>query len=100
MALLVALPTVFVALLHLGAERVLPRADALPRPLLVLGLLPWVAAPPLTLLLAAGWWTVRALRRTGRTGATAAVAWVVRAALAVAFVLAGADLAADLAVLT
>ena len=83
--LFVAIPAVFVALLHLLAERLLGSGWVAPTPLLVLGLVPWVPLFPLTLVLLAGFWSHRALRRTDRGRSFLASpwpAWTVRAVLA------------------
>lgn len=100
--LFVALPTAFAAMLHVLSERVLGSGSALPLPLLVLGLLPWVVLVPLTLLLAGGFAARRALRRTGSGRALLASpwpAWAARAALAVLTVWAVVDLVRDVSAL-
>ncbi|WP_435746985.1 hypothetical protein [Nocardioides sp. SYSU DS0663] len=102
-ALFVALPTLFVVVLHLGSERVLAQHGRLPAPLLGLGLLPWLPLGPLAVLLLVGWWAVRALRR-GRPEwsrpTRSVLAWTLRGGLAVVFALAVTDLVRDLRVLT
>jgi hypothetical protein len=101
-ALFVALPAVYVALLHILGERALERWR-LPRVLIGVGLVPWVLLLPVTLLLAAGFAALRALRRfpTGRAFLTSPwPACVLRAALALVFVLALVDLRNDLVVLS
>ena len=101
--LFVAIPGVYVALLHLIAERLLASGWALPTPLLVLGLAPWVLLFPLTLVLLAGFLALRGFRRTGRGRSLLASAWpgwVVRAALAALVVWAVADLVRDVSTLS
>ena len=101
--LFVAIPTLFVALLHVCSERALGSRATLPLPLLVLGLLPWVVLVPLTLLLAGGFAGLRALRRT-RTGrsflASPWPAWAVRGVLAALAVGAVVDLVRDISTLS
>lgn len=102
-ALFLAVPACFVALLHLLAERALQPDRDLPRLLLVLGLLPWLVLLPLTLALAGGFLAVRRLRTAtvGRTALVrAALPWALRGALAVLVVFALIDLGNDLAFLT
>lgn len=101
--LFVAVPAVYVALLHLGAERALRSDRALPRPLLALGLLPWIPLFPVTLVLAAGFLLLRWLRARPRGAAyleSPGPSWVLRGLLAAVFVVAVLDLRADLALLT
>lgn len=90
----VLLPVVFCAALHLVAERALARGGVRSKPLLALGLLGTVVLFPLTLVLGVGWWGLRELRGEGG-GSTGTWAWVLRAALAVVFVLAVVDLVSD-----
>lgn len=97
-ALFVAIPTAYVAMLHVVGERLLAAGWSPPLPLLGLGLLPWLVLLPLTAALAGGFAAVRWLRRTdgGRTLlASRWPAWVVRAGLAVLVVLAITDLVRD-----
>lgn len=101
-AMFVALPTLYVALLHLGAQRALRAHRDLPRPLLLLGLLPWVPLVPLTLVLVTGFLGLRALR--ARPGGRAllshpAPGWILRGLLAAIFVFAISDLWRDLSTL-
>lgn len=65
-AMFVALPGLYVAMLHLLFERVVRSGRQPPLPMLVLGLLPWLPLLPLTLLLAVG------SSRNGRHGAAQA----------------------------
>jgi hypothetical protein len=88
--LFVLVPGAYCALLHAFAERSLHSSRDLPRPLLVLGLLPWLPLLPLALLLMGGHLAVRAL------GRPEPAAWVLRAALAALFVFAVIDLAKDI----
>jgi hypothetical protein len=100
--LFLALPGIYAALLHLGAERALASERALPRPALVVGLLPWLLLAPLTLVLGVGFLVLRALRRHPRGRAALGSSWpgwVLRGALSVVFVASVADLVRDLAVL-
>ena len=101
--LFVAIPTVFVALLHVFSERALRSRAALPWPLLALGLLPWVVLVPLTLLLAGGFAALQAVRRTraGRSFlASPWPGWAVRGILAALAVGAVVDLVQDLSALS
>ena len=61
--LFIGVPGAYCALLHVLAVRVLRSERQLPRPLLVLGLLPWIPLLPLTLILLGGFLALRALRR-------------------------------------
>jgi hypothetical protein len=101
--LFVAIPTVFVALLHLVAERLLVTGWVAPTPLLVLGLAPWVLLFPVTLVLLGGFLLLRALGRTDRGRSSLASpwpGWAVRAALAALVVWAVVDLVGDLSALS
>lgn len=101
--LFVALPAVFVALLHLLSERLLVPGWTPPKPLLVLGLVPWVPLFPLTLVLLGGFLGLRALRRTGRGRSLLAnpwPAWAARAVLAALVVWAVVDLVRDVSTLS
>lgn len=93
-ALFVFVPAAYCALLHVLSERWLRSEGDLARPLLVLGLLPWLPLLPLTLLLLAGYLAVRAL------GRREPAAWLLRASLAVLFVFAVVDLMKDVAELS
>ncbi len=104
-ALFVAVPTAYVALLSIVAERLLARRE-LPWPLLLVGLAVWVVVlplVPLALAALAGVLALSVLRRT-RAGerllGSPIVPWVLRCALAAVFVWAVADLAADAATLS
>lgn len=88
--LFVLVPGVYCAVLHVFAERSLRSGRDLPRPLLVLGLLPWLPLLPLALLLLGGYLAVRAF------GRPEPAAWVLRAALAALFVFSVIDLARDI----
>lgn len=88
--LFVLVPGVYCAMLHVFAERSLRSGPDLPRPLLVLGLLPWLPLLPLALLLLGGYLAVRAV------GRREPAAWVLRAALAALFVFSVVDLAKDI----
>jgi hypothetical protein len=102
-SLFVAIPTVFVAVLHVFSERALASRGRLPVPLLVLGLLPWVVLVPLTLVLAGGFATLRALRRSARGRSLLAnpwPAWVVRGLLAGLVLWAVVDLVRDVSTLS
>lgn len=102
-ALFVAVPTCYVAMLHVVGERLLAAGWAPPLPLLLLGLLPWVVLLPLTAALAGGFAALRALRRTdgGRSFlASPWPAWAVRGMLAALVVVAVADLVRDVATLS
>jgi hypothetical protein len=101
-ALFVAVPWAYVALLHVFAERALRRGGYSSTPALVLGLAPWVLLLPLGLILVGGWLALRALRRTGpghRLLTSPWPAWVLRVGLAALFVMALLDLRSDLMVL-
>jgi hypothetical protein len=89
-ALFIALPGVFVALLHLLGEGAVRRWQP-PRAVVVLGLLPWVLLFPVTVLMIAVFLGLRALRHR-----SAWPAWILRAGLAAVFVWAVLDLRADL----
>jgi len=105
-ALFVAVPAVFVALVALVVERLLAREEPLPWSVAVLGLAAWVAAFPLLPLLAAlaaGWLTLRTLRgsESGRRLLSSPIGpWGARLVLAVVFALAVVDIARDVRVLT
>jgi hypothetical protein len=88
--LFVLVAAVYCALLHVLSERWLRSDRDLARPLLVLGLLPWLPLLPLTLLLLTGYLAVRTL------GRHEPAAWLIRAALAALFVFAVGDLVKDL----
>jgi hypothetical protein len=92
--LFVLVPGAYCALLHVLSERWLRPERDLARPLLVLGLLPWLPLLPLGLLLLAGYLAVRAL------GPYEPAAWLLRAALAALFVFAFVDLVKDLSELS
>ena len=104
-ALFVAVPTVYVALLSTVAERLLARRD-LPWPLLLVGLAVWVVVLPLVLpalVALAGVLALSVLRRSpagARLVGSPIVPWVLRCALAALFVWAVADLVADVTTLT
>jgi hypothetical protein len=101
--LFIGVPAAYCALLHVLAVRVLRADRRLPRPLLVLGLLPWVPLLPLTLILLGGFLALRALRR-GEAGrdflARAWPGWVLRAGLAGLFLFSVVDLVTDVERLT
>lgn len=101
--LFIGVPGAYCALLHVLAVRVLRSERPLPRPLLVLGLLPWIPLLPLTLLLLGGFLTLRALRRSGPGRAFLAQAWpgwVLRGVLAALFLVSVVDLVSDVQLLT
>lgn len=100
-AMFVALPGLFVALLHLGVERAERRGAVLPRSLTALGLLPWAVLLPLTVPLAAGFLVQRHLRaRDAGRRLLHVGAWAARAVLLGVFCVALADLARDVEFLT
>lgn len=92
--LFILVPGAYCAMLHVLSERALRSDRDLPRPLLVLGLLPWVPLLPLTLLLLGGFLAARLVR--GGSGA----AWLARGVLAAVFVFSVVDLAKDIEILT
>ncbi|HEX5862572.1 MAG TPA: hypothetical protein VFY58_12060, partial [Nocardioides sp.] len=92
--LFVLVPGAYCAMLHVFSERALRSGRDLPRPLLVLGLLPWVVLLPLTFLLLGGFLAARLVR--GGSGG----AWVARGVLAALFVFSVVDLARDIEILT
>ena len=101
--LFIGVPGAYCALLHVMAVRALRSERPLPRPLLVLGLLPWIPLLPLTLLLLGGFLALRALRRSGPGRAFLAQAWpgwVLRGALAALFLVSVVDLVSDVQLLT
>ena len=101
--LFIGVPFAYCALLHVLAVRALRADRPLPRPMLVLGLLPWIILLPLTLLLLGGFLATRALRR-GAPGraflARAWLSWVLRGALAALVVVSVVDLMRDVDALT
>jgi hypothetical protein len=97
-ALFIALPAAYVALLHLLGERVLDRWRP-PKTLVAIGFAPWVLLFPVTLALAAGFTSLRTLRRSDAGRALLISpwpAWILRAGLAILFVAALVDLRNDL----
>jgi hypothetical protein len=101
-ALFIAVPGVYAALLHVVGERAVERWHP-GRLVLGLGLAPWVVLFPVTLLLAAGFAVHRRLRESpgGRAFlASPWPAWTLRAGLAVLFGLAVLDLRNDLIALS
>jgi hypothetical protein len=92
--LFVFVPGAYCALLHVLSERWLRSEQDVARPLLVLGLLPWLPLLPLTLLLLAGYLAVRAI------GHLEPAAWLFRAGLAALFLFAVVDLVKDLSELS
>ena len=102
----VLLPAVYVALLSAVSERLLSRARPVPRPVVVLGLAAWVVVfllLPLLAVLTAGFVVLRLTDRTGpghRWVSSPAGPWLLRAGLAVLFVLAVADIATEVTQLT
>ena len=101
--LFVGVPFAYCALLHVLAVRALRADRPLPRPLLVLGLLPWIFLLPLTLLLLGGFLAMRALRRGAPGRAFLArtwPGWVLRGALAALVVVSIVDLVRDVDALT
>jgi hypothetical protein len=101
-ALFIAVPGIYAALLHVVGERALERWHP-GRLLLGLGLAPWVLLFPLTLLLATGFVVHRWLRSSPGGRAVLASpwpAWTLRAGLAVVFVLAVLDLRSDVVALS
>ncbi|WP_261820471.1 hypothetical protein [Nocardioides sp. OK12] len=100
--LFIALPAVYVALLHVLGERALERWRP-PSWLMAIGLAPWVLLLPVTLALAAGFTALRSLRGydTGRALLLSPwPAWFLRAGLAVLCVAALIDLRNDLVALS
>ena len=104
-ALFVAVPAAYVAMLSSISERLLA-GSGLPWPLLLIGLVVWVVVLPLVpmaLLALGGVLTLGALRRSGagaRVLASPVVPWLLRCALAAVFVWAVLDLVADLTTLS
>jgi hypothetical protein len=101
--LFIGVPAAYCALLHVLAVRILRSDRMLPRPLLLLGLLPWIPLLPLTLILLGGFLALRALRRGGAGRdflAQAWPGWVLRAGLAAVFLFSVVDLVSDVAFLT
>lgn len=97
--LFIGVPFAYCALLHVLSVRALSSGRPLPRPLLVLGLLPWILLLPLTLILLGGFLALRALRRgdAGRTFlARPWPGWILRGALAALVVVSLVDLVRDL----
>lgn len=100
--LFVLVPTVYVALLHVLAERTLA-GPPWPRWATYVGVAVWLPALPGLLVLAAGWATLNALRRSERGSALLAhpgSAWAVRGALAVIFLFSVLDIVSDVRLLT
>jgi hypothetical protein len=103
--LFLLLPTLFVALLSAGSERLLARARPVPTPVVVAGLVAWLAVfvlLPLLVALAVGLVALRAAERTGpgrRALSSPVGPWLLRVGLAVVFVLALADLVTELQLL-
>ncbi len=102
--LFIALPTVYVALVSVGSERLLARRP-LPTPLAVVGLALWgllLPLVPFVLLAGGGAVGVRRLRQRGRAGVldSPVLPWILRAALAVVLVLAVVNLVSDLVALS
>ncbi len=101
-AIFVALPVLYVALLHVASERLLAGGGA-PVGVVVAGMAAWVVVFPLLVLLALLAAGHLALRTAGRTTRGAGevwsgpAAWLARGVLAVVFVLAVLDLARDVA---
>ena len=96
--LFVALPAVYVALLHLLGERAIEGWRP-HRALLVVGLVPWVVLFPVTAVLAGGFVAHRAMRHstTGRALlASPWPAWILRVGLAVVFVVSLVNLRSDI----
>lgn len=100
--LFVLVPTVYAALLHVLAERALA-GPPWPRWVTYVGVAAWLPALPGLLVLAAGWATLNALRRSEKGSALVAhpaPAWVVRGALAAVFLYAVLDIVSDVSRLT
>lgn len=99
--LFVLLPTVYVALLCAVSERLLARARPVTQPVVVLGLAAWVVVfllLPLLAVLTAGFVVLRLADHTGpghRLVSSPVGPWLLRAGLAVLFVLAVADIATE-----
>jgi len=97
--LFIGVPFAYCALLHLLSVRALRSDRPAPRPLLFLGLLPWILLLPLTLILLGGFLALRALRR-GAVGqaflARAWPGWVLRGALAALVLISVVDLVSDI----
>ncbi|MGH3348087.1 MAG: hypothetical protein ACRDO4_13995 [Nocardioides sp.] len=100
--LFVLVPTVYVALLHVLAERALA-GPPWPRWATYVGVAVWLPALPGFLVLAAGWATLYALRRN-ETGAALldhpAPRWIARGALAAIFAFSVMDIVSDVRLLT
>jgi hypothetical protein len=95
--LFILIPTVYVVLLRLLAERALA-GKSWPRPLTYLGLVAWLPLLPGLLLLAACWSTLYVIRQSDRGArflADPAPAWIARGALAALFVAAVLDIVKD-----
>lgn len=96
--LFLAIPFVYAALLTLLGERVIRARWAWPWT--VVGLLPWVFPfTPVTVVLAVGWLVVRQAGGRVPRPVVTGVAWAARAGLAVVFVVALANIVADVRVL-
>jgi hypothetical protein len=104
--LFVLLPALYVALLAVVSEWALARPSPVPRTVVVLGLAAWVVMVlpvPLLVALTTGFVSLRLLDRTGpghRVLSSPVVPWLLRAGLAVLFVLAVADLVNDVSALS
>lgn len=95
--LFILIPTVYVVLLRLLAERALA-GKSWPRPLTYIGLVAWLPLLPGLLLLAACWSTLYVIRQSDRGArflADPAPAWIARGALAALFVAAVLDIVND-----
>jgi len=96
-ALFVLVPTVYVALLHVLAERALA-GPPWPRWVTRVGIAVWLPLLPGLLALVAGWTVLKALRRSETGSALLAhpvPSWVVRGALAVIFLYSVLDIVSD-----
>jgi hypothetical protein len=96
--LFIGVPGAYCALLHIFSVRALGAGRELPRPLLLLGLLPWLPLLPLALLLVGGFLALRAMRRSAAGRAFLAQAWpgwTLRASLAGIFLFSVVDLVRD-----
>jgi hypothetical protein len=97
--LFIGVPFAYCALLHVFSVRALSSDRPLMRPLLVLGLVPWLVLLPLTLVLLGGFLALRALRR-GSAGraflARAWPSWALRGGLALLVLVSVVDLVSDI----
>jgi len=97
--LFIGVPFAYCALLHLLSVRALRSDRPAPRPLLFLGLVPWILLLPLTLILLGGFLALRAVRHgdAGRAFlARAWPGWVLRGGLVALVLVSVVDLVRDI----